>query len=210
MVSLKQIDKVLKKNLSEHRYKHTLAVTKAAQSLAIRYGADIDKCKIAAMLHDITKEEDLHKQLQKIKKADIMIDNVVLKSPQLYHSITASIYAKEQFLIEDEDIINAIRYHTTARAGMSDIEKIVYVADGISDDRSYSGVNRFRKLAFVDLDECMLGMISHSLKNLVKNNYLIPIDTIEAYNLLCINLEGFRCRKKKLKKPSQKQQKVKK
>ena len=168
--------------LSEKRAKHVFAVCSQATRMARKYNENIEKAQTAALLHDITKEVKCSEQLKMIQKFDIINDNVILKSPSLYHSVTACIFAKQNLGIKDTDILNAVRYHTTARAGMSKLEKIIYLADAVSEDRCYKRVDEFRKLAMVDLDHCMLAMLKHSIRYLVKDECMIPVDTLQAYN----------------------------
>lgn len=181
MVKL-ELEKIAKENMSKYRLTHSINVKKQAGLLGQKYGVDIDKCEIAGILHDITKEFDNENQLQMMLNSDIIVPDVVIKTPKLYHSVTGMIYAKNKLEIEDEDILNAIRYHTTARENMSKLEKIVYIADATSIDRNYEGVERFRELSFVDLDLCMFELLKYTMGYLIKDNCLIPMDTIQAYN----------------------------
>ena len=107
--------------LSEYRRIHSLNVSKEAVRLAEKYGADAEKAEIAGLLHDITKEMDDETQLKIIESGGIMLTAVEKASPQLYHAMSASVYVRTHFGIEDDDICSAIRYHTTARANMSDL-----------------------------------------------------------------------------------------
>ena len=139
-VSISELEALVQTTLSNKRCRHVLNVRETAVKLAKQYGADVRRCEIAALLHDITKEMERGKQLQMLEASGIMSDMVVLKSPPLYHAYTGAIYVEKTLGIADETVLNAIRYHTVARAGMSKEEKIVYLADAISKDRSYSGV----------------------------------------------------------------------
>jgi len=172
--------------LSKKRMKHVMNVRKEAVAMAKRFHADVYKCEVAALLHDITKELKFENQLQTMLKSGIMLNDILLKSTPLYHAITAYVYAKDELLIDDEEILNAIRYHTTARGKMTRVEKIVYIADAISEDRHYKEVEYFRQLAKIDLDECMLEILKSSIRYLVKDGCLIPSDTMDAYNELAL------------------------
>ena len=145
-VSISELEALVQTTLSNKRCRHVLNVRETAVKLAKQYGADVRRCEIAALLHDITKEMERGKQLQMLEASGIMSDMVVLKSPPLYHAYTGAIYAEKTLGITDETVLNAIRYHTVARAGMSPEEKIVYLADAISKDRSYPGVEGFGRL----------------------------------------------------------------
>ncbi len=168
--------------LSIKRFEHTIAVKEKAISLAKIYGEDVEKAACAAILHDVTKELNFIKQLQIIENSDIMTDVITLKSPQILHAITGAVVAREQFGITDNDVLNAITYHTTARENMTLLEKIVYVADAVSSDREYKNVEKYRKKADKDIDKAFLQILKMTIKFLVKENTLIPFDTINAYN----------------------------
>ncbi len=134
------------------------------------------------MLHDITKEESLSSQLQTIAKSDIMNDTVLDKSPNIYHSITAYLYAKDILNIENNDVLNAIRYHTTGRKNMSMLEKIIFTADTVSYDRTYNDAKRLRELSFNDIDGCMHIITRFIISDLINKAAVIDINTIDCYN----------------------------
>ncbi len=188
LIDAEELIRLGSEKLSKKRMKHVLNVRNEAVKLAKRYGLDVNKCETAALLHDITKELKFDNQLQIMLHSGIILNDVLLKSVPLYHAVTAYVYAKEELQIEDPDILNAIRYHTTARGGMSRIEKAVYIADAISEDRHYKEVEEFRRLAMEDLDECMLAILKHTIRYLVKDDCLIPSDTMDAYNELAMLL----------------------
>lgn len=176
---------LLKKRLSSKRFFHTMNVKKQAQQLARRYHADVEKAGLAALLHDITKEVDLDEQLKMLQEFAIIKDSVILETPNLYHAFSADIYIRRELGITDPEILDAVRYHTIARAGMSVLEKIVYIADATSEERDYKAVDRFRKLSQKDLDLCMFELLKYTIRYLVKEECLIPNDTIEAYHDYC-------------------------
>ncbi len=177
-----KIEKLVTKRLSKKRAKHVFLVRDTAVVLAKRHGVSVDEVATAALLHDITKEEPKDRQLQTLLKSDIILNEITLKSPQLFHAMTGSLYAKEILGIDHPEILMAIRYHTTGRAGMSEVEKVVYIADAISADRNYKGVEEFRRLAVQSLDGAMLALLQHTLRYLIKGGALIPYDTMAAYN----------------------------
>lgn len=183
-----QIDKrsieLLAGKLSKKRYNHTLAVTKLACELAEKYNICESDAWVAAMLHDVTKEYNLSEQLQILNKSDIILDNTLVLNSNLIHSITASIYAGGVLSVKNKDILDSIRYHTTGRANMSMLEKIIYVADACAYDRQYVEAEFIRKLAFEDIDEAMLTIIEFTLTNLVKKREYIAVETIQCYNYL--------------------------
>lgn len=188
MGRIEELEALAKETLSKKRLRHVINVKNQAILLAKRYQVDEERAAVAALLHDMTKEMAFDNQLQMILKSDIMSNEIILKSRPLYHAVTGYIFAKDKLGIEDREILNAVLYHTTARAGMSSLEKIIYIADATSEDRKYKEVERFRELSFVDLDACMLQMIKHTIRYLVKDECLIPKDTLDAYNEYILKL----------------------
>lgn len=175
--------------MSEKRFKHSVNVAKAARWLAFKYGASEEKAVIAGILHDITKEWKTHDHMTFLHKYNIGITSYEYNSKKLYHAVTGSCFAKAVMKIYDLDILNAIRFHTTARAGMSTLEKVIYVADFISDDRSFSGVDRLRSLSTLSLDETVFAGLADTIKELSHDNSIIHPDTINAYNEYVMRIE---------------------
>lgn len=187
-MNFNEIDMLVKSKLSKKRYAHTKAVLKLATELATKYGENIENAMLAAILHDITKEEADEIQLQILKKSDIMVDDIVYKNNNLYHSITAYLFAKNILNINNNDVLNAIYYHTTAREKMSLLEKIIYVADSCAYDRSYSEVEAIRQLCFDNLNKGLIEIIESTIKIIISKKQLIAVDTINCYNFYCQNI----------------------
>ena len=181
-----QYVKLAKTMLDDYRYNHSLCVAKEAVRLAKKYGANPKNAYIAGILHDILKNTPLPEQLQWIRKSGIIFDNIQLASPPIWHGFAASVFIKEELHIEEEEIIMAVRYHTTGRGGMSLMEKVIYMADMTSADRSYKDVNAIRKTVNKNLDEALFESIRFSISNLSKKRLPIPFDTVMAYDELCV------------------------
>lgn len=177
-----QIIEILKDRLDEYRFNHSLAVADEAVVLARRYGCDEQKAKTAGLLHDIMKNETKENMLDYIKKNNIQLTDVELNSQKLWHSILGSVYIKNDLNFTDKDIINAVRYHTTARAGMSCLEKVIYLADYTSADRNYEGVEQMRAAVKKDMESAMLVALEFSIGELLQKGACIHPDTINAYN----------------------------
>lgn len=175
------------KRLGERRYNHSKNVAAAAVRLAKKYGEDPIKAEIAGILHDITKEVKTENQLQIVESGGIILDDVCKKSPQLLHAITGMIYCRDTLGIDDEDILNAIRYHTTGRASMSLLEKIIFIADFISDERDYPDVDIMRRECDKSLEDGMLYGLGFVIPDLVSKKRAIHPDAIAAYNELVLN-----------------------
>ena len=178
----KELDK-----LSEYRRVHCYNVSKEAVRLAKKYGADIEKAEIAGLLHDVTKELPNDLQLKIISDGGIILSEVEKSSPKLWHAISASVYIQKEFSVVDQDIINAVRYHTTARKNMSLLEKIVFLADFTSADRKYNDIDIIRKHADVSLDDGILYALEFTISKLTKRGSLLSIDAVEAYNEILLN-----------------------
>lgn len=183
-----------KNTLSEKRYTHSVNVAKAAVTLANKYGVDEEKAQIAGILHDITKELKFENQLQMLESGGIILDDVCKNSPQLLHAVTGMVYCRDVLGITDDDILNAIRYHTTARANMSLLEKILFIADFISDERDYPDVDIMRAECEKSLEDGMLYGLGFVIPDLVRRKRAIHPDALAAFNELVFtinrNLKG--------------------
>ena len=178
---------IARAQLGDSRYAHTLAVARLAGELAEKYGADAEAAKAAGLLHDVTKEVPHDAQLQIVQKSDIIVDAYLLANPNVYHSLTGYLYARDTIQIQDPDILNAIRYPTTGRADMSLLEKIVYTADAVGYDRTYPDAAKLRELAFRDIDACMLEILEFTIVKLLKTRAVIAMDTFYCYDWLCLD-----------------------
>ncbi|MBR3961728.1 MAG: bis(5'-nucleosyl)-tetraphosphatase (symmetrical) YqeK [Clostridia bacterium] len=173
---------ILKERLNEKRYFHSLCVADEAKRLAILYGADAEKAFFAGLLHDITKNAPENEQLQMFEVFGIIADSITQKSHKLWHAVTGAAYIKNILGITDEEVLSAVRYHTTAKRGMSLLEKILYLADFTSADRDYEDVDVMRKKVDISLDDAMQYALCYTIKELADKQVAIHPDTFEAYN----------------------------
>lgn len=171
--------------LSSKRFNHCKMVAKAAKDLAKLYNEDENKSEIAGILHDIVKEKDQKYLLDIIEDCDVKLSEVEKNSPQIWHSIAGALYCEKYLGIEDRDIINAIKYHTTGNRDMTTFEKIIYMADCISDDRKHEDVEIERKLVKKDLDSALLFQLKKCITLLCEREVLIHPKTLECYNQIC-------------------------
>lgn len=181
-MTVEECRKRVQDRLSKKRYTHSINVAEAASELARRWNADQEKAYLAGVLHDCCKEIPQEEQRQMAEKSPMGVTVVELHSPPLWHAVAGAWYAKEILGVDDMDVLNAIRYHTVARAGMSKLEEILYLADLISADRTYRDVEKMRKLAFTSLDKAMLEGLCFSITDVVGKLAKLPFYTIEAYN----------------------------
>lgn len=184
------LKKLLSERLLEKRYIHSLNVADSAVILADKYGADKEKAYFCGLVHDIMKNASEEEQLQIMEKGGIILSRTEKLNKKLWHAMAGECYLRLKMGIADEDVLNAVRYHTTGRAGMSLLEKVVYIADYISEERDYDDVNVMRDLSLnVGLDEAALYALKFSFKSLSKKEKLIHTDSVEYYNELIINKE---------------------
>ncbi len=173
---------IIKGRLTERRFHHSLEVAKEARRLAEKYGADPARAYTAGLLHDILKDTAGDAQLQILKDFDILQDDVEKQAPKLWHAHSGAVFLEKVLGVEDEEIIRAVRYHTTARAGMSLLEKILYLADFTSADRDYPDVDEMRRQVEIGLEPAMEYALCYSIRDLVDQKKAIHPDTLAAYN----------------------------
>ena len=172
------------KILKPKRYLHVLGVQFTCASLAMKYHANIEKAQIAGMLHDCAKHLDDEMQLAECMKYGINISEVERKVPALLHSKLGAYYAKTIYGVEDEEILNAIIYHTTGRPNMALLEKILYVADYIEPSRPdiMRGLNEIRSMAFEDLDATIVMIARNTLDYVKSGKGEVDETSIETLN----------------------------
>lgn len=172
----------IKARLTDWRFKHSVNVSVEAVRLAKKYGGDVHKAELAGLLHDVMKDAGNEAQLFIIQRYSVETNEVERHEPKLWHAIAGAAYVQHELSIDDEDIVNAVRYHTTARAGMSLLEKIVYIADYTSAERDYDGVDKMRKASNISLETAMGEALRFSIKEQLKKHGLIEPHTCAAYN----------------------------
>ena len=180
---------LIKERMGERRYIHSVNVAESAVQLARHYNADEEKAEIAGILHDCCKEISRDEMLQIMSNGGIILDAVEKGTSKLWHAIAGSVYVRDFLNIKDDDIINAIRYHTTGRAGMSLLEKIIFIADFISDERDYDGIEIMRKKAFTCLEDAMLFGLQFTITDLTTRKLTIHSNALACYNDIIITLE---------------------
>ena len=184
MSDFEEYKALIKTKMGEKRYIHSVNMAKQAVHLAEKYGADVKKAEIAGILHDITKEMPEKEQLQLMNNSGIILTDLKMSAPKLWHSISGACYIRNILNIKDEDIFNAVRYHTTGRAGMSLLEKVIFIADFTGEERDYNGADEMKAVAEESLEEAMEIGLSFSITDLVNRRLTVAIDSIEAYNEL--------------------------
>lgn len=171
--------------LPQKRFIHSLNVAKCAVELSKIYGLNEEYAYIAGIAHDCAKYLTNHQVDYYVNKYKIQLDELEKDNIALSHSLIGSYIAYYELEIKEEDIINAIKYHTTGKEDMSILEKIIYMADLIEENRDFPGVDLLRKKTFSgNLDEALLISFNNTIKFVIDNNQLIHHRTIEARNYL--------------------------
>ena len=180
---LRKIRRSMENKLDHKRYEHTLGVAYTAASLAMRYGEDMQKALLAGLLHDCAKCMTNEKRLSICEKYNIAISEAERKNPFLLHAKVGSFLAMKKYGVADKDVINAILNHTTGRAGMSLLEKIIWIADYIEPGRKQApNLAKIRRLAFEDLDRALLIALEDTLHYLHAGKMEIDTMTQKTYD----------------------------
>lgn len=186
---MKEIKKYLKKHLTKERYHHTTGVAYTAMALAMKYNPDVDnaafmkKAEIAGLLHDCAKCMDNDKKIRICNKHNIAYTQIELENPYLLHGKVGAYIAAKEFAIHDEDILNAITWHTTGRPKMSLLEKIIFVADYIEPSRKpIPELDLIRRLAFEDIDAAVIRILENTLHYLNEKGNPIDMMTQKTYD----------------------------
>ena len=182
LLSIEEINLYLKKNLIEKRYIHILGVADIAKKLAKLNGISEEKAEIAGLAHDIAKNLSKVRMKEIIEENNIILSAVEKDNANLWHSIIGAIESKNKLGIEDEEILDSIRWHTTGKENMSILTKIIYIADMIEPSRNFDGVENIRKITFEDLDMGVYYGLTRSIEFLLIKNLLIDENTIKARN----------------------------
>lgn len=184
--SLEEIQEELEKILRKKRYQHTLGVRYTAQAMAMRYGEDITAAGYAGMLHDCAKYLSGEEILALCRKNQIRYSETERENPSLLHAKLGAHFARERYGVEEEGILSAIRWHTTGKPGMSELEKIIFIADYIEPGRKMlPHMEQIRREAFHDMDEAMYLILYNTLSYLREEGAgekTLDSYTIDAYD----------------------------
>jgi predicted HD superfamily hydrolase involved in NAD metabolism len=180
-MKLDHLIEATKKELPAARFEHTIRVKKLAVKFASQMGIDRERTSIAAILHDYCKYWPKEQLASWIRKYDLPSD-LLDYHHALWHAPVGAEVAARQFQIEDEEILQAIRYHTTGRPHMSPLEKIIFLADLIEPGRHFPGVEELRTLAEKDVDRAIWKALDHTICYLIEKCQKIHPLTWSARN----------------------------
>lgn len=186
-MEIEQLKEELKKYITdESRYIHSLGVMKMSQILAKEYNIDEVKAQKTGLMHDIAKEIIDEKALKYVEENNIEITEVERYNTKLLHGKIGADLCKKMYNF-DEDMCNAIKWHTTGRANMSLLEKIIFCADKVEENRSYSEVEYYRELALKNIDQAILEITDWTIKRNIEKGKLLLEKSIETRNYILIN-----------------------
>ncbi len=177
-----EIEKYLKSKLTPERYTHVLSVRELALNLAKKYGANLRKVNLAALLHDCAKWMRTSEQYEAAANHGIQLDEIELHNPSLLHALIGVEFAVSHFDVDNPEILNAIRIHTTGSGKMTLIDKILYVADFAEPKRNHAEAHSVRELAYQDLNKTVFEVSRYKIEHLLAKGVLIHPYTIDAYN----------------------------
>lgn len=186
--SLEQFRILAAKNLEFKRFQHTLGVEGFACELAERYGINLESATLAALTHDMGKAYSLQEQINKAKEWKLIYYPEDLQNPQVIHGRVAAHILKQEYGIDDQDILNAVSNHTLGRPGMSPLEMLIYSADLTEPGRDFHGVDKLREKLYDDLNEGTLACVEYTLNFLRETNKSIHPLTILTYESLKKNV----------------------
>ena len=171
----------VRRRLSDKRFNHVLRVEEMAVELAEMYAVDAERVSVAALLHDVAKEESSSEMLDLIISENLDLD-LLQYGPQIWHAPVGAVQARREFAVEDEAILNAIKYHTIGAPDMGDVEKVIFIADYIERGRTFDGVKEARQLANESLDDAIRFKIKETILQLTKQEQKIYPKAIDSYN----------------------------
>ena len=178
-LSLEQLEQKVCTLLKPGRIPHVLGCRDTAVELAKLWGADVTDAARAALLHDVTKALDGPLQLTLCQQYSIMLDDFASHNPKTLHALTGSLVA-DRIFGENPAVVAAIRSHTTGKADMNVLEKIIYVADYMEPNRDFPGVEKLRQLAYTDLDAALKLGLEMTLDMLKKQGREISPESRQA------------------------------
>lgn len=181
MVEYDVIYKDVKKAVSEKRFKHSEGVVQRAIEYAKIYGVDEEKAKLTAIAHDIAKELPKNEIIKYAEEIGVNLDEIEKENLKLPHAKIGAQICKNKYGFT-EDMVNAIKYHTTGRENMSMLEKIIYLADATEPGRSYFDLEYYVDLIRNDIDRGIFEVTKWCIEDIISKEKVMHLDTIRCYN----------------------------
>lgn len=184
MIDLARIEEALRGRLDGERLRHTRGVVDAAVAMARRWGADPEKARLAALLHDYAKGLPPERLLELGRRFGVIADPAEEAFPDLLHAPVGAELVREEGLAGDPEVLAAIRWHTTGTPGMGLLEKVIWLADMIEPGREFPGVESIRRLAERDLDGALLAGLDHTIAYVLRTGRLLHLGSVRTRNWL--------------------------
>ncbi|MCI9116271.1 HD domain-containing protein [Neglecta sp. X4] len=181
-MTYEEYEQEAKRRLTEKRFAHSQCVAACGAALAEKYGADPEKARLAGILHDIMKDTGEEEQLKIMEQFGIMLSQAQRHNPKLWHALSGAAYVEYVLGVGDREVVEAIACHTGGKSGMGLLDKVLFVADYISADRDYPGVERMRELAKSSLEEAMVEGIAFTVAEKTGERQTLDPQSICAYN----------------------------
>ena len=181
-MTYEEYEQEVKKHLSERRFFHSQCVAEEAAKLAARYGADVEQARTAGILHDIMKDTPPEEQLKIMEKVGIMLSKRQSPVPKPWHGSAGAAYLSGVLGVKDPAVLSAVECHTWGKKDMSLLEKVLFVADYISADRDYPGVEAMREAAERSLEEAIVKGVAWTLNDLSGQGKPVDPDSVWAYD----------------------------
>ncbi|MCP3742613.1 bis(5'-nucleosyl)-tetraphosphatase (symmetrical) YqeK [Rossellomorea sp. BNER] len=172
---------IVKKQITQHRYQHTLGVVETSIDLAERYHANREKAELAAIFHDYAKFHP-KEEMKQIILTENMDRDLLEHHSELWHAPVGAYLVQKNGYVSDEEVLGAIRYHTSGRVNMTTLDKVVYLADYIEPGRHFPGVDEVRLIAKSSLDQAVIQAMKNTILFLLKKNQAVYPETFHAYN----------------------------
>lgn len=180
-LNYENITNYLKDNISEERFNHSVRVFDKMKEISEIYNIDLRDAMYASLFHDAFKEKSTEFLIRYITKYEKLSTHEIKIKINL-HGIAASLFLYKELGLENKDVYNSIRYHTTGRVGMSDLEMSLYLADLLEDERDFQGIEKIKRKTQVSLEEGMLCALNKSIEFLISSDKSIHLDTIRSRN----------------------------
>jgi predicted HD superfamily hydrolase involved in NAD metabolism len=184
VAQLEALEAALTGRISGDRLAHTYRVRDTALELCARFGADREQVQVAALMHDYARAMPSHQLLAEGRRRGLIIDPAEEVQPQLLHGPVAAVQLAEEGLVSEPAVLDAIRWHTTGRPGMSTLEKLIWLADYIEPGRRFSGIDLIRSAAAQDLDRALLMAMESTITFIINRGWLLHVYTVHARNWL--------------------------
>ena len=181
-MTYEEYEQEAKRRLTEKRFAHSQCVAACGAALAEKYGADPEKARLAGILHDIMKDTGEEEQLKIMEQFGIMLSQAQRHNPKLWHALSGAAYVEYVLGVGDREVVEAIACHTGGKSGMGLLDKVLFVADYISADRDYPGVERMRELAKSSLEEALVEGIAFTVAEKTGERQTLDPQSICAYN----------------------------